>query len=307
MPDIGPNLPSAQPGPTHVLAPSGAIVPSGQTNVRPAANRSMDVWSIAILKGIGAPVTQNNLNNLAAWNACEDGVSSQQRNNPMNTTLRGYGGSSINSAGVQHYPGFANGVQALVDTINNTPAFQGIKNVLVNNGSLNQLAAAIGSSGWGSSPTCVAGGNADIGTASGTPATQTSGKSASAADCEKDGNCCALGWTWPSFVGIGGGTVCIWHNSWTRAALGSLIIGSGAIVGITGLVLLTGRAIKLPGPAGALSQALGSKVRSVGKPNMAMDQFRGRVRAGEIKFPGRPPNMKGRDLTSGRFMKGAPG
>lgn len=290
------------------LATRGGIVSNPGTKTRGNPKRSMDTWSIAILPGIGAPVTQNNLDNLAAWNACEDGISSQQRNNPFNTTLTAFGGQPINSAGVKVYPSFASGVQATIDTINNSPNFAGIKQVLQSNGSLRQLADAVGGSNWGTNGSCIAGGSSDVGVASGAPndpsAAAAASQSSSSPDCNKDGNCCAIGWTWPSALGVGGGDVCVWHNSWNRAAGGALLIIGGAIVGVVGVTLLIGKTIKLPGPAGMMSQALSSRVPTGGSGTA---QFRQRVRAGEVKYPSRPPNMMGRDLTSGRFMKGAPG
>jgi|GEM_PF-1662361 len=74
----------------------------------------------AILQGLGAPVTATTLNLLVAWEWCEkphpDGA--WQWNNPLNTTLPAPGSlGAVNAVGVQRFATPAQGVQAVVWTL----------------------------------------------------------------------------------------------------------------------------------------------------------------------------------------------
>lgn len=65
---------------------------------------------------------------------------------------------------------------------------------------------------------------------------------------------CAVGWTWPSAGGLGGGKVCVWQNSWTRGLLGGLLIAGGAVVGLVAVGTILGEKAptiinQLPGPS----------------------------------------------------------
>lgn len=127
-------------------------------------------WISGILNGLGAPVSTNNINKLNAWNACEgnlQGHSGLGINNPFNTTLNCCGGVSVpgNSAGVKNYPTMTQGIQATVQTIQGTPAFRFINSNLVNDGTFADFASAVGSSGWGTSGSCIAGAGVSVSTA----------------------------------------------------------------------------------------------------------------------------------------------
>lgn len=68
---------------------------------------------------------------------------------------------------------------------------------------------------------------------------------------------------------VGGPDFCIWHAGWSRAILGSLLIGAGGIVALAGIGLLVGsEAIasinKVPGGAGAVGKATAA-MRVIGK------------------------------------------
>lgn len=73
----------------------------------------------AILQSIGAPLTLDNRRILAAMIWCEKGPNNPawKWNNPLDTTLDGYGGVSVNSAGVRMYPSQEQGVAAIRDTL----------------------------------------------------------------------------------------------------------------------------------------------------------------------------------------------
>jgi hypothetical protein len=79
-------------------------------------------WAATFLTDIGAPVTSENIKFMNAWALQEGGGG---KNNPLNTTQPGYGGtnavwaSKANTAGVKDYPTVDAGIQATVKTITN--------------------------------------------------------------------------------------------------------------------------------------------------------------------------------------------
>ena len=94
------------------LAPSGGPVGAG-------AGGSLQAFFTEVLNAIGAPVTQNNLDKLAA-------IAKQEGNgvdhfNPFNTNTRAPGSVSFNSAGVQKYPDWATGVAVTARLLNKRP------------------------------------------------------------------------------------------------------------------------------------------------------------------------------------------
>lgn len=73
-------------------------------------------WQQAILRGIGAPATPENIRYLNAWAQAEGGSAS---NNPFNTTQPAGGASSYNSVGVRNYTSPQQGIAATVQTLKN--------------------------------------------------------------------------------------------------------------------------------------------------------------------------------------------
>lgn len=87
-----------------------------------AAPPSVDTWhqwAYAVLNGIGAPVTQTNLQTLWNWSLKESGSDVMRWNNPLNTTQPASGAVSKNSVGVKAYPTVAVGSNATVQTLTN--------------------------------------------------------------------------------------------------------------------------------------------------------------------------------------------
>lgn len=146
----------------------------------------------------------------------------------------------------------------------------------------------------------------------------TSTASSSQQNCTSNagGTCdCQIGWTWPSTPSIpligsaGGGNVCLWYAGWSRAALGGLCLLGG------GILVLGGAALLFTGNA---RQAIVSIGGSVGKGISGVQSGATRVQGqrqlnregrlldfSALKFPERPANRKGRNLTTGRFtLKG---
>lgn len=85
----------------------------------------------SILKGIGAPITDDNLKFLYAWRRAEGGKAT---NNPFNTTYKlskDFGMSNYNSVGVKNYSTPNYGIEATVKTLNSkyyTCIVDGLKN-----------------------------------------------------------------------------------------------------------------------------------------------------------------------------------
>lgn len=74
-------------------------------------------WQAAILRGVGAPPTPQNLKFLNAWAQAEGGSAS---NNPFNTTQNGAGAiSNYNGVGVKNFNSPAAGIAATIATLKN--------------------------------------------------------------------------------------------------------------------------------------------------------------------------------------------
>jgi len=77
----------------------------------------------AILKALGAPLSDTSINLLVAWSWCEKphyAGGSWQWNNPLNTTQPGFNATgNANSVGVKIYPTQSDGVNATVATLTN--------------------------------------------------------------------------------------------------------------------------------------------------------------------------------------------
>jgi hypothetical protein len=162
----GPNL-----GPMANQGLSGANLQDYQTGENTTTPNNLTGgggnWIGAILNGLGAPGSNNNVNKLNAWNACEGNLAGHSGlgiNNPFNTTLNFGGGTSVNGAGVKSYPTITIGVQATLQTLQ-AARYTAIVNNLVNDGSFAAFANAVGSSGWGTSGSCIAGKGVPVTTA----------------------------------------------------------------------------------------------------------------------------------------------
>lgn len=104
-------------------------------------------WERAVLRGIGAPVTPSNIKFLRAWQRAEGGTAAY---NPLNTTQSAPGAGSYNSVGVRDFRSRQQGLNATIKTLLNGrygPIIQGLKQ----SADPAHLAAAVGSSPWGTS------------------------------------------------------------------------------------------------------------------------------------------------------------
>jgi hypothetical protein len=113
-----------------------------------------DEFYKSILKGIGAPITDENMKFFYAWRQAEGG---KARNNPFNTTQSKPGSTLYNclkkgvsgcKSGVRNYLSSQDGVDATVRTIKNG-RYQNIINSLKSGDSAEKSALALKSSPWG--------------------------------------------------------------------------------------------------------------------------------------------------------------
>jgi hypothetical protein len=102
-------------------------------------------WQKAILKGIGAPITKNNIKLLNAWARAEGGTASY---NPLNTTQPASGASNYNTVGVKNFRNPQQGAQATIKTLLNG-YYPNIVDGLRNDAHPNITAQAIEKSPWG--------------------------------------------------------------------------------------------------------------------------------------------------------------
>lgn len=124
-------------------------------NVSPLTKTTTDdEFYKSILKGIGAPITDENMKFLYAWRQAEGG---KARNNPFNTTQSKPGSTFYNclkkgvsgcKSGVRNYLSSQDGIDATVKTIKNG-RYQNIINALKSGDSAEKSAQALKSSPWG--------------------------------------------------------------------------------------------------------------------------------------------------------------
>jgi hypothetical protein len=113
--------------------------------------------AVAILRGIGAPVTPGGIAILVAWQACEQSIAQTQGHNPLNTTLVLPGSRPLpgNPAGVQLYPSEAEGIRATVATLLNG-RYPALVAALRAGNPAAFIAAAPEIRTWGTNVACVA-------------------------------------------------------------------------------------------------------------------------------------------------------
>lgn len=113
-------------------------------------------YAAAVLRGIGAPVTPQNIAGFIGWSQAEGPLGSDnwRGNNPLNTTQNAPGARSRNSVGVKAYPNPQVGIQATVQTLKNGH-YGGILQAFRANNP-HALPGAIGASPWGTSGSLAA-------------------------------------------------------------------------------------------------------------------------------------------------------
>lgn len=229
--------------------PGGGGSPGGIASTTTAATPQYPSWITDILTGVGAPINATTADNLTAWNQCEGnkaGGSGLPINNPFNTTLRGsqYPGSvSVNSAPVQWYPTYQEGINATVNTMLYTNAFKPIVQALQQSADRATFAAAVGDSGWGTSGSCIASAK---GAAGGIPNGNGTGDTGGAAGSSSTGT----GSTCVVKVPLAG---CILTDKNLKALRGGLLVVGGAGVFLLGALVLFAGGFQASGAQRALS------------------------------------------------------
>jgi len=115
---------------------------------------SDDEFYKSILKGVGAPITDENMKFLYAWRQAEGG---KARNNPFNTTQPKPNSTFYNclkkgvsgcKSGVRNYMSSQDGIDATIKTLKNG-RYQNIISALQSGASAEKTAMALKSSPWG--------------------------------------------------------------------------------------------------------------------------------------------------------------
>jgi len=106
-------------------------------------------WAKALLKSLGAPPTTPNLAAMVAWEMAEGGHwNNSAHYNPLNTTWRMPGATSMNSVGVKAYVSWRQGFKATLNTLHNG-YYDGILKALRRGDSAQAVADAVADSPWG--------------------------------------------------------------------------------------------------------------------------------------------------------------
>jgi hypothetical protein len=107
-------------------------------------------WASKILKGIGAPVTENNLRAMVSWMHAESSAANNYQgwNNPLNTTNTEPGSISKNNVGVQQFVNEASGIKATLETLD-LPYYKAIVEDFKNNSPVSETLREITASKWG--------------------------------------------------------------------------------------------------------------------------------------------------------------
>lgn len=114
-------------------------------------------WAADLLRAIRAPTSTESLVSVTAWALAEGGHTANDAAwNPLNTTLRRPGSSSMNGVGVQRYRSYADGLAATVATIN-LPRYSQVVAALRSSAAASRVAELVGASGWGTSAALMLG------------------------------------------------------------------------------------------------------------------------------------------------------
>ena len=143
--EVGPEL--------FIPKTDGVVIPNKDLNKRNfASGGNMAGFESNFFSDISAPNTAANRSALEEWMRFESGSKNPygNYNNPLNTTLRMGGSSSVNKAGVQGYSSASQGALATAMTLLKTKGYhyEGIISAFKNGASSEAVLAAINSSGW---------------------------------------------------------------------------------------------------------------------------------------------------------------
>jgi hypothetical protein len=133
-------------GASPIEAAKPAVNNSKPNKTMQLAEPSLDIeFYKAVLTGIGAPITNNNLLYLYAWRQSEGGSAAF---NPFNTTQKALGATNYNKVGVKNYTSAEQGISATVKTLLNE-RYSVIISSLKADAEPSQTAEALAASRWG--------------------------------------------------------------------------------------------------------------------------------------------------------------
>jgi hypothetical protein len=110
-------------------------------------------FATSLLTGLGAPLTEGNVKALTTWMRFEGGHwKNSAKYNPLNTTLKVPGATSMNSVGVKAYANWDEGLQATISTLTGSKAdargYTAIVNALKAGTDPNSVLDAVNNSAW---------------------------------------------------------------------------------------------------------------------------------------------------------------
>jgi hypothetical protein len=118
----------------------------------------------ALLGLLGEPITDANVQAVTAWEAAEGGNWHNTASyNPLNTTLREPGSVSVNSAGVQAYTSWNQGLDATASTLQEG-SYAGIRDALASGNDPQGVVDAVLASPWGTQSISLGAGTTGGGT-----------------------------------------------------------------------------------------------------------------------------------------------
>ncbi len=109
-------------------------------------------WADGFLSAGGWPITLQNEAAVIAWQYGEGTAAAW---NPLATTLGAPGATNFNSSGVKNYPDPMTGIYATVNTVKNTPAYQGINAALSKGTSAQSVLSAVVMTGTWTGPAAL--------------------------------------------------------------------------------------------------------------------------------------------------------
>jgi peptidoglycan hydrolase CwlO-like protein len=132
-----------------LLAESSVALPAGLNKKPPKGGYTQLTWAKALLKSLRAPLTTQNLAAVVAWEMAEGGHwNNTAHYNPLNTTWKMPGATSMNSVGVKAYVSWAQGFKATLNTLHNG-LYGGILAALRAGDDAQAVADAVAESPWG--------------------------------------------------------------------------------------------------------------------------------------------------------------
>jgi len=219
-------------------------------------------WAKSLLLGLGLPVTSDNVDAIVGWENAEGGHwSNTATYNPLNTTqvpASGSYGNTGTQGNIKAYSSWGQGLAATITTLKNG-SYGGILDALKKGNDPNGVAAAIGSSPWGTSGSLVsqtigASVTGNVGVGGGGTISSTVGTVASAVTGAVGAATSAVG----SVVSSAN------PASWV-STLWNDIKGSAEYAGLFIALLIAGAYMLVKGAAPSAPGKLASGARKVGK------------------------------------------